>query len=85
MQESLPYPNYFFDDATAAEVEAELELVVALRRTPVRRIAVRAADLSAESLAAIAGMIEHVRRLEGLPHEAAPSPTPGDRAAGAPA
>jgi hypothetical protein len=44
---------------------------------------VRAADLSAASLAAIAGMIEHGRRLEGLPHDAA-SPPPGEREAGAP-
>ena len=49
-----------------------LELVAALPRTPVRQIAVRAADLSSESLTAIAGMIEHVRRLEGLPNGTAP-------------
>ncbi len=69
--------NYFFDDDRAAEVETELELVAALRKTPVRQIAVRAADLSADSLQALAGMVEHVRRLEGLPNGQASVPTRG--------
>jgi hypothetical protein len=69
--------NYFFNDDVAARVDAELDLLVALREGPIRQIALRAAGLSTESLQAIAEMIEHVRRLEGLPE----SP-PGRSAAG---
>ena len=46
--------------------DAELDLVVALREGPIRQIALRAAGLSTDSLRAIAEMVEHVRRLEGL-------------------
>ena len=59
--------NYFFKDEVAAHVEAELDLLLALREGPIRQIALRAAGLSIESLRAIAEMVEHVRRLEGLP------------------
>jgi transcriptional regulator with XRE-family HTH domain len=59
--------SYFFDDAMAARIDAELALLRALRDTPIRRIALRLADLSPAGLAAIADMVEHVRRLEGLP------------------
>lgn len=58
--------NYFFNDDIAARVDAELDLVVALREGPIRQIALRAAGLSTDSLRAIAEMVEHVRRLEGL-------------------
>lgn len=59
--------SYFSSDDTAARVNAELDLLAALRDTSVRHIALRAAGLSPQSLAAITDMIEHVRRLEGLP------------------
>ncbi len=59
--------NYFFNDDVATRVDTELDFIVALRNAPVRDIAIRASGLSAESLSAIAGMIEHARRLEGLP------------------
>ena len=59
-------PAYFFDDQAAARIDAELELLTALRDTTVRQLAVRASGLSPESLATIAEMIERVRQLEGL-------------------
>jgi transcriptional regulator with XRE-family HTH domain len=59
--------NYFFNDDVAARVDAELDVLVALREGPIRQIALRAAGLSPESQQAIAEMVEHVRRLEGLP------------------
>ncbi len=62
-------PAYFFDDATAERIDAELNLLLALRETPIRHIALRAAGLSAESLATIAEVVERVRRLEGLPDD----------------
>lgn len=60
-------PAYFFDDAAAAQIKAELELLAALRDASVRDLALRAFGLSTESLTALAEMIERVRQLEGLP------------------
>lgn len=57
-------PSYFFDDEVAGRIEAELELVVAMRRASVQQIALRAADLSDESLRNLAVLIEHWRELE---------------------
>jgi transcriptional regulator with XRE-family HTH domain len=60
-------PAYFIDDEVAERIDAELDLLVALRDAPVKQIALRAVGLSRESLAAITDMIERVRQLEGLP------------------
>jgi transcriptional regulator with XRE-family HTH domain len=79
-------PAYFFDDEAAARIDAELALLVALRDGSVRRIALRAAGLSPESLGAITEMVERVRQLEGLPdrgHDAAPPRTNDDPGPGA--
>lgn len=62
-------PAYFFDDAEAARIDAELALLNALRDAPVRQLALRARGLSDKSLATIADMVERVRELEGLPRE----------------
>ena len=62
-------PAYFFDDETTAAIDAQLELLAALRDADVRRVALRASGLSTENLQAIAEMIERVRRLEGLPEQ----------------
>lgn len=61
-------PAYFFeaDEETAARIEAELELLSALRDAGVRRIALRAAGLPARSLGPVEQMIELVRDLNGL-------------------
>jgi transcriptional regulator with XRE-family HTH domain len=69
-------PAYFFDDAVTARIDAELDLLVAMRDASVRQIALRAAGLSAESLSAIADMIERVSQLEGLTENA--TKPPGD-------
>jgi transcriptional regulator with XRE-family HTH domain len=60
-------PSYFFDEDAAKRIDAELDVLAALRDNPVRQIALRAVGLSTESLATIADMIERVRQLEGLP------------------
>lgn len=57
---------YFLDDEVAATLDAELELVAAIRDTSIRRIAQRSAGLSPDSLRTIADVIERVRVLEGL-------------------
>ncbi|MCP2259758.1 hypothetical protein LX15_003464 [Streptoalloteichus tenebrarius] len=59
-------PAYFFDDATAADVAAEIALLNALRDTGVQKVALRAAGLSSRSLDSIVEMIKRVRELEGL-------------------
>jgi transcriptional regulator with XRE-family HTH domain len=60
-------PAYFFDDETSREVDAELGLLTAMRDAGVRDVALRAAGLSAESLAAVTDVINRFRRLERLP------------------
>jgi transcriptional regulator with XRE-family HTH domain len=54
------------DEAQAADVEAQLRLVQALRNPAVKRLAMRAAeaDLSPTALDAITAMIDEVRKLE---------------------
>jgi hypothetical protein len=65
-------PGYFFDDDLSRGLDDELELLVALRDPGVRELARRAAGLSPAALAALAGMVDYARRLEGLP------PVPSD-------
>jgi transcriptional regulator with XRE-family HTH domain len=60
-------PAYFFDDAEAERIDAQLALLDALRDAPVRQIALRASGLSPKSLETIAEMVDRVRELEGLP------------------
>lgn len=60
-------PAYFFDEETAAAVDAELHLLTALRDPKVRELATRAAGLSDETLSTIIDMTSRARQLEGLP------------------
>jgi transcriptional regulator with XRE-family HTH domain len=60
---------YFHDEEVTRRIDSELELLVALRDAGVKSIALRAAGLSPEGLAAIRGMVDHVRRVEGLPDD----------------
>ena len=59
-------PSFFFDEEAAARIEEQLDLLAALRDVGVREVALRTSGLSQEGLAAIRGVIEHVRRVEGL-------------------
>jgi len=60
-------PAYFFDDQAAAVVDAQLELLAAMRDAQVGQIAMRSFGLSTETLHAIAQIIENARKAEGLP------------------
>ncbi len=60
---------YFLDDEVAERIDAELELVIAMRDAGVGDLALRAADLSPESIAAITGMINTARKAEGLSND----------------
>jgi hypothetical protein len=59
-------PAYFFDDDTTRVIDAELDLIVALRDPQVRQLATSAAGLSPETLKTLTNMIERARQLEGL-------------------
>jgi transcriptional regulator with XRE-family HTH domain len=58
---------YFFDDETAAKVDAELELLNVMKDLGVQKVAMRVAGLSSKSIESISEIIERVRELEGLP------------------
>lgn len=60
-------PIYFFDDAASARIDAELELLVLLRDSAIREIALRAQGLSPQFLSSVARMIWDARRMAGLP------------------
>jgi transcriptional regulator with XRE-family HTH domain len=70
-------PAYFFDEDAAEVVDAQLSLLAAMRDASVRSVALRAAGLSVESLAAVQVVIDHARRLEGLEPDTAAEPDPG--------
>ena len=59
--------EYFFDEETAAKIDADLRLLGAVRDSGVQAIALRAQGLSPQSLSSVADMIEHIRRLEQVP------------------
>ena len=70
-------PAYFFDEDVSERVDAELDLLVALRDAGVRHLAMRAFGISPESLRAIADIVESVRRVEGVPEPDAELPRRG--------
>lgn len=59
-------PSYFFDEASAERIDAELDLLGAMRDASIRAVALRAVGLSPGSLAAIRTIVEQARRVEGL-------------------
>src|SRR5437660_4032658 len=59
-------PAYFFDDEASERIDAELDLLAAIRDAQVRQLALRAIGLSTESLTTITDMVERVRQLERL-------------------
>ena len=58
-------PSYFFDEASGRRIDAELELLTALRGSGVREVALAAAELSPDGLAALSVIIEQIGRLAG--------------------
>ncbi|MFF9409861.1 helix-turn-helix domain-containing protein [Streptomyces anandii] len=57
---------YFLDSDEAQRIDEQLELLQALKESDVRNIALRAHDLSASSRQTLAGVVSHLRKLEGL-------------------
>jgi transcriptional regulator with XRE-family HTH domain len=70
---------YFFDDALAERLDAELALLTALREQGVRQIALRAAGLSPQSQQTIVEVVRQIRQLEGLAPDV---PVPDEEASG---
>jgi transcriptional regulator with XRE-family HTH domain len=62
-------PSYFIDDDEADQITAELDLLLAMRDSGVRAVALRASGLSPKGLQAVVDIIERVRDLEWLPVE----------------
>jgi len=64
---------YFYDTtASSQDLDEEMRLVVALRDSSIRQLALRSVDLSPGNLSHIMGIVEQVRALEGLPPGAPP-------------
>lgn len=59
-------PTYFFDDEAAARIDAQLELLAAIRDPLVQDLAVKASGLSPETLTTVIDMVDRARQLEGL-------------------
>ncbi|HEX3782344.1 MAG TPA: helix-turn-helix transcriptional regulator [Pseudonocardiaceae bacterium] len=69
LAEFFGVPATYFLDGDVEHIDAQLELLSALRDGGVRSMALRAVGLSQRSLDAIRGMVEHARQIEGLPDE----------------
>ncbi|MFI9503720.1 transcriptional regulator [Nocardia sp. NPDC052566] len=59
-------PSFFFDQEPADADSVSDEMMHAMKRAGVRRIGLRAADLSDQSLSHIISIIDNIRALEGL-------------------
>jgi transcriptional regulator with XRE-family HTH domain len=84
--------SYFLDEHTAARTDAEIELAKVAHNLGVRRLALRALELSPEGLAAVTRIVESVlesdpgartrpagRPPSGTPAEPPPDGRPGER------
>ncbi|WP_042419717.1 helix-turn-helix transcriptional regulator [Streptacidiphilus anmyonensis] len=58
--------SYFSDDEVAEHARAQIAVVAAMRDQGIRRVALRAAGLSTESLKILSTVIDQARKLEGL-------------------
>ncbi len=67
---------YFFDDEAAERIDAELDLLVAMRDSGVRSIALRTVGFDAQSLDAVRSVVDQLRALQKLPPVAAASDEP---------
>ncbi|MCV7339856.1 hypothetical protein MHAE_05627 [Mycobacterium haemophilum DSM 44634] len=60
-------PSYLIDPGIDPHIDAQLNLIQALRDSGVRDLAMRASGLTPQSLSSLAAMVDHVRQLEQLP------------------
>lgn len=64
--------SYLIDRNTDPAIEAQLNLLQALRDNGVRDLAARASGLTPQALKSLAAIIDHLRELERLPPIASP-------------
>jgi transcriptional regulator with XRE-family HTH domain len=60
-------PSYLIDRDTDRKIDAQLNLLQALRDSDVRDLAMRAHGLTPQALNSLAAMVDHARQLEQLP------------------
>jgi hypothetical protein len=65
----------------SARVDADLELIVTLNDGALRQLALDAAGLSPDSLAAVSALVQQLRRVEGSPSLLAQTTTSADEPA----
>jgi transcriptional regulator with XRE-family HTH domain len=69
-------PGYFFDSDHADRVTQQLAALDELRQAGVRGVALRAAGLPPDSLAAVTAVLDQMRKLQGLPSVDEEQPEP---------
>jgi transcriptional regulator with XRE-family HTH domain len=67
-------PSYLVDPGIDPDIDAQLNLLEAMRDAGVRDLAMRASGLTPQALNSLAAMVDHARQLEQLP----PVQTPGE-------
>lgn len=67
--------TYFFDAREAQRITEQLDALVALRNAGVEGIVSRAAGVSDAGIANLAGILEQIRKMEGLDDGVDPPPT----------
>ncbi|MEU0497977.1 helix-turn-helix transcriptional regulator [Mycobacterium sp. NPDC006124] len=67
-------PSYLVDPGIDPEIDAQLNLLQAMRDAGVRDLAMRASGLTPQALNSLRAMVDHARQLEQLP----PVNTPGE-------
>ncbi len=58
---------YWFDDEVAEKTAQELKLLALLRDTKIKNVLLRLSDVSADGKDAVLGLVDGVRKMEGLP------------------
>lgn len=60
-------PSYLIDPGIDPDIDAQLNLLEAMRDAGVRDLAMRASGLTPQALNSLAAMVDHARKLEQLP------------------
>ncbi|GAX56718.1 MULTISPECIES: XRE family transcriptional regulator [Streptomyces] len=58
---------YWFDDEVAEKTAQELKLLELLRDSKIKNVLLRLSDVSADGKDAVLGLVDGVRKMEGLP------------------
>ncbi len=59
--------SYLIDPDSSPKIDAQLQLLQALRDTGVKDLAMRASGLTPEAISSLAAMVDEVRKLQDLP------------------